>query len=80
MILIANNDVVCYHIIIQSCHHHEDASLALWALLERERMNRYPSFPHHDSASAWGQAFRPLLNGMAVERAMYEASYGGLQL
>ena len=32
MILIANNDVSCNHIIIQSFHHHEDASLALWAL------------------------------------------------
>ena len=33
MILIANNDVSWNHIIIQSFHHHEDASLALWALL-----------------------------------------------
>ena len=33
MILIADNDVSCNHIIIQSFHHHEDASLALWALL-----------------------------------------------
>ena len=33
MILIANNDVSCNHIIIQSFNHHEDASLALWALL-----------------------------------------------
>ena len=33
MILIANNDVSCYLIIIQSFHHHEDASLAVWALL-----------------------------------------------
>ena len=33
MILIANNDVSCNHIIIKSFHHHEDASLALWALL-----------------------------------------------
>ena len=32
MILIANNDVSCNFIIIQSFHHHEDASLALWAL------------------------------------------------
>ena len=32
MILIANNDVSCNLIIIQSFHHHEDASLALWAL------------------------------------------------
>ena len=32
MILIANNDVSCNHIILQSFHHHEDASLALWAL------------------------------------------------
>ena len=32
MILIANNHVSCNHIIIQSFHHHEDASLALWAL------------------------------------------------
>ncbi len=32
MILMANNDVSCNHIIIQSFHHHEDASLALWAL------------------------------------------------
>ena len=31
MILIANNDVSCYLIIIQSFNHH-DASLALWAL------------------------------------------------
>jgi len=36
MILIANNDVSCNHIIIQSFHHHEDASLALWALLKVE--------------------------------------------
>ena len=34
MILIANNDVSCNHIIIQSFHHNEDASLALWALLD----------------------------------------------
>ena len=33
MIFIANNDVSCNHIIIQSFNHHEDASLALWALL-----------------------------------------------
>ena len=33
VILIANNDVSCNHIIIQSFHHHEDASLAVWALL-----------------------------------------------
>ena len=32
MILIANNDVSCNIIIIQSFNHHEDASLALWAL------------------------------------------------
>ena len=32
MILIANNDVSCNLIIIQSFNHHEDASLALWAL------------------------------------------------
>ena len=32
MILIANNDVSCNHIIIQTFHHHEDASSALWAL------------------------------------------------
>ncbi len=32
MILITNNDVSCNHIIIQSFHHHEDASLAVWAL------------------------------------------------
>ena len=32
MILIANNDVSCNLIIIQSLHHHEDASLAVWAL------------------------------------------------
>ena len=32
MILIAN-DVSWNHIIIQSFHHHEDASLALWSLL-----------------------------------------------
>ena len=37
MILIANNNVSCNHIIIQSFHHHEDASLALWALLVRNR-------------------------------------------
>ena len=33
MILIENNDVSCNHTIIQSFPHHEDASLALWALL-----------------------------------------------
>ncbi len=33
MILIANNDVSCNHIIIQSFNHHEGASLPLWALL-----------------------------------------------
>ena len=33
MILITNNDISCNLIIIQSFHHHEDASLALWALL-----------------------------------------------
>ena len=33
MVLIANNHVSCNHIIIQSFHHHEDASLALMALL-----------------------------------------------
>ena len=33
MILIANNDVSCILMIIQSFHHHEDASLAVWALL-----------------------------------------------
>ena len=32
MILIANNDVSCNHIITQSFHQHEDALLALWAL------------------------------------------------
>ncbi len=32
MILIANNDVSCNLIILQSFHHHEDASLAVWAL------------------------------------------------
>merc|ERR1712240_966519 len=34
MILIDNNDVSCNHIIIYSFHHHEDASLALWALFQ----------------------------------------------
>ena len=34
MILIANNDASCNHIIIQSFHYHEDASLALWALFK----------------------------------------------
>ena len=32
MVLITINDVSCNQIIIQSFHHHEDASLALWAL------------------------------------------------
>ena len=36
MILIANNDVSCNLIIIQSFNHHEDASLALWALFNLE--------------------------------------------
>ena len=36
MILIANNDVSCNLIIIQSFHHYEDASLAVWALFIAE--------------------------------------------
>ena len=61
MILIANNDVLCNHIIIQSFHHHEDALLALRALLVRNRgrssvclfvfSSVYPS-PKNDSDSA----------------------------
>ena len=38
MILIANNEVSCNRIIIQSFHHHEDASLALWALYYRNNV------------------------------------------
>ena len=53
MILIANNDVSCNHIIIQSFHHHEDASLALWALLlENPAMQHRRSPPHRSAGSA----------------------------
>ena len=32
--------ISCNHIIIQSFHHHEDASLALWALFSWERLRK----------------------------------------
>ena len=49
MILIANNDVSCNLIIIQSFQHHEDASFAVWALFQRTTGLQQPCLMTNDS-------------------------------